>query len=109
MAKKILIVGGCLAGTIIANGLCRQLGKELRANEVTITVIGDNEQHLYQPGLLYVPFGRIREKDLFRDQRSVLDRRVIFHRWRRNPAPLTHTIIWCWQPVRTYAPIRSLG
>lgn len=79
MAKKILIVGGGLAGTIIANGLCRQLGKELRANEVTITVIGNNEQHMYQPGLLYVPFGRIREKDLFRDQRSVLDRRITFH------------------------------
>ena len=79
MTKKILIVGGGLAGTIIANGLCRQLGKELRANEVTITVIGNTDQHLYQPGLLYVPFGRIREKDLFRDQRSVLDRRIIFH------------------------------
>tara|TARA_Y100000588_G_scaffold283882_1_gene301418 strand:+ start:1918 stop:3057 length:1140 start_codon:yes stop_codon:yes gene_type:complete len=79
MTEKILIVGGGLAGTIIANGLCRQLGKELRANEVNITVIGNNEQHMYQPGLLYVPFGRIREKDLFRDQRSVLDRRIIFY------------------------------
>ena len=79
MANKILIVGGGLAGTIIANGLCRGLGKELRANEVTITVIGNSEQHMYQPGLLYVPFGRIREKDLFRDQRSVLDRRITFH------------------------------
>ena len=79
MAKKILIIGGGLAGTIIANGLCRQLGKELRANEVNITVIGNNEQHLYQAGLLYMPFGRIREKELFRDQRSVLDRRIAFH------------------------------
>ena len=25
MAKKILIVGGGLAGTIVANGLCRQI------------------------------------------------------------------------------------
>jgi sulfide:quinone oxidoreductase len=79
MTKKILIIGGGLAGTIIANGLCRQLGKELRANEVNITVIGNNEQHMYQPGLLYMPFGRIREKELFRDQRSVLDRRIAFH------------------------------
>lgn len=78
MAKKILIVGGGLAGTIIANGLCRQLGKELRANEVAITMIGNDERHMYQPGLLYVPFGRIREKELFRDQTSVLDRRVNF-------------------------------
>ncbi|MGR8948504.1 MAG: NAD(P)/FAD-dependent oxidoreductase [Gammaproteobacteria bacterium] len=79
MAKKILIVGGGLAGTIIANGLCRQLGTELRSSDVTITMIGNNEQHMYQPGLLYVPFGKIRQKDLFRDQTKVLDRRVIFH------------------------------
>ena len=79
MTKKILIVGGGLAGTIIANGLSRQLGKELRSNAVSITIIGNNEQHMYQPGLLYVPFGRMREKDLFRDQRAVLDRRVVLH------------------------------
>ena len=33
---------------------------------------------MYQPGLLYVPFGRMRESELFRDQRKVLDRRVRF-------------------------------
>jgi sulfide:quinone oxidoreductase len=79
MTKKIVIVGGGLAGTIIANGLCRQLGSELRANEVSIAIIGNAEQHMYQAGLLYIPFGKMREKDLFRDQRSVLDRRIAFH------------------------------
>lgn len=77
--KNILIVGGGLAGTIVANGLCRQLGKELRSGAVRITMIGASETHMYQPGLLYVPFGRIRESELFRDQRKVLDRRVTFH------------------------------
>mgnify|MGYP000900400553 CR=1 FL=1 len=76
MSKSILIVGGGLSGTIVANGLCRQLGEQLRTGAVTITMIGNSEQHLYQPGLLYVPFGRIREHELFRDQRRVLDRRV---------------------------------
>lgn len=78
MAKKILIVGGGLAGTIIGNGLCRQLGSELRSSEVSITMLGATETHMYQPGLLYVPFGKIREKELFRDQTSVIDRRVNF-------------------------------
>ena len=78
MAHNILIVGGGLAGTIVANGLCRQLGHDLRSGAVNITMLGTTETHMYQPGLLYLPFGRIREQELFRDQRKVLDRRVNF-------------------------------
>ena len=76
MAKKILIVGGGLSGTIVANGLCRQLREELSSGSVTITMLGATDKHMYQPGLLYVPFGKMRESELFRDQRKVLDRRV---------------------------------
>ena len=76
MAKKILIVGGGLSGTIVANGLCRQLREELSSGSVTITMIGATDKHMYQPGLLYIPFGKMRESELFRDQRKVLDRRV---------------------------------
>jgi sulfide:quinone oxidoreductase len=79
MSKKILIVGGGLAGTIIANGLCRQLGPQLRTGSVSIVMLGTSDQHMYQPGLLYVPFGKIRETELFREQRKVLDRRVPYH------------------------------
>lgn len=79
MATRILIVGGGLAGTIVANGLCRKLGQQLSKGELVVTVIGNTDKHLYQPGLLYVPFGRIRESELFRDQRKVLDRRAVFH------------------------------
>ena len=76
MGKKILIVGGGLAGTIIANGLCRQMSKQLKTGDVSITMLGTSEQHMYQPGLLYIPFGKFREAELFRDQRKVLDNRV---------------------------------
>jgi sulfide:quinone oxidoreductase len=78
MAKKILIVGGGLAGTIVANGLGRQLRDDLDSGGVTITMLGAEPTHMYQPGLLYIPFGRMREAELVRDQRSVLDRRVTF-------------------------------
>lgn len=78
MAKKILIVGGGLAGTIVANGLCRQLRDELSSGNVALTMLGATDTHMYQPGLLYIPFGRMRESELFRDQRKVLDRRVRF-------------------------------
>jgi sulfide:quinone oxidoreductase len=76
MAKRILIVGGGLAGTIVANGLCRQLREELSSGSVVINMLGATDKHMYQPGLLYLPFGRVRESELFRDQRKVLDRRV---------------------------------
>jgi sulfide:quinone oxidoreductase len=76
MAKQILIVGGGLAGTIVANGLCRQLRDELASGAAAITMLGASDTHLYQPGLLYVPFGRVRESELFRNQRKVLDRKV---------------------------------
>lgn len=78
MATKIVIVGGGLAGTIIANGLCRQLKSEMRGGGLSITVIGTTDQHMYQPGLLYLPFGRTREAELFRDQRKLLDRKIVF-------------------------------
>ncbi len=79
MSKKILIVGGGLSGTIVANGLCRHIGPQLCRGEVTVTMLGTTETHMYQPGLLYVPFGKIREHELFRPQRKVLDKRIIFH------------------------------
>ena len=34
MATNILIVGGGLAGTIVANGLCRQLAVEMKSGQV---------------------------------------------------------------------------
>jgi len=79
MSKTILIVGGGLAGTIVANGLCRQLGAQLRSGAVSITMLGSSDTHMYQPGLLYVPFGRMRENELFREQSRVLDRRIHYY------------------------------
>jgi len=79
MSKTILIVGGGLAGTIVANGLCRQLGAQLRSGAVSITMLGASDTHMYQPGLLYVPFGRMREHEMFREQSRVLDRRIHYY------------------------------
>jgi sulfide:quinone oxidoreductase len=78
MTQKILIIGGGVAGTIVANGLCRQIGPELASGAVAIAMLSASDKHMYQPGLLYVPFGKIRESELFRDQRKILDKRVAF-------------------------------
>ena len=78
MQARTLIVGGGMGGTIVANGLARRLSSELRAGDASITVLGTTPKHMYQPGLLYMPFGRAREQELCREERSILDRKINF-------------------------------
>lgn len=54
---RITILGAGTAGTTIANRLARRFSRELRAFTTTITLIDQDNEHLYQPGLLFLPFG----------------------------------------------------
>jgi sulfide:quinone oxidoreductase len=67
--KRIVILGAGTAGTLMANRLVRLLPRETHQ----ITLIDRDDLHLYQPGLLFLPFGDEREADLVRSRRSVLD------------------------------------
>jgi sulfide:quinone oxidoreductase len=51
--KRIVVLGGGTGGTLIANRLRRKYS----AHEMSITVVDQNDDHVYQPGLLFVPFG----------------------------------------------------
>ena len=53
MGHRVVILGGGTGGTLTANRL-RRLYPE---SEVEITVIDQDDHHVYQPGLLFVPFG----------------------------------------------------
>ena len=53
MAHRIVILGGGTGGTLTANRLRRAYS----AAEATITVVDQDDRHVYQPGLLFVPFG----------------------------------------------------
>jgi sulfide:quinone oxidoreductase len=55
--KRIVILGGGTAGTIMANRLARTYRPELENGSVKITVVDQDDRHVYQPGLLFVPFG----------------------------------------------------
>ena len=59
--KKVLILGGGTGGTITANRLRRILPAS-----TDIAVIDSNDDHVYQPGLLFVPFGLTDAGDLVR-------------------------------------------
>ncbi len=54
MAARIVILGGGVGGTLAANLLAKQIPESL----ATITVADRTGKHVYQPGWLYLPFGR---------------------------------------------------
>jgi sulfide:quinone oxidoreductase len=51
--KRIVILGGGTGGTLTANRLRRAYGPQ----EAEIVVVDRDDDHVYQPGLLFVPFG----------------------------------------------------
>jgi sulfide:quinone oxidoreductase len=56
-AKRLLILGGGTGGTIMANRLRRLFAGQVRSGDTSIVVVDENDQHVYQPGLLFIPFG----------------------------------------------------
>jgi sulfide:quinone oxidoreductase len=74
--KRILILGGGVGGTLTANLLIRKLRRQVKAGEVTITVVDQTGQHTYQPGFMYIAMGGERAENLRRPERGLLDHRV---------------------------------
>ena len=62
MRRRVVILGGGTGGTLVANRLRRALS----ANEAEIAVVDRDDRHVYQPGLLFVPFGLATPGDLVR-------------------------------------------
>jgi len=50
---SIVILGAGTGGTLAAN----RLRRSLRAHDAQIVVVDQDDRHVYQPGLLFVPFG----------------------------------------------------
>ena len=69
--KRILILGGGTGGTMMANRLVRSV-----PDGWTITVVDRDDIHVYQPGLLFVPFGSYRREEILKPRRALFDPRV---------------------------------
>jgi sulfide:quinone oxidoreductase len=67
MAHRIVILGGGTGGTLVANRLQRLYG-----GEASITVIDRDDTHVYQPGLLFVPFGLAEPSEIVRPRHAQL-------------------------------------
>ena len=75
---RILVVGGGMGGTILANNLARRLSGELKSGKASITMLSASDKHMYQPGLLYVAVGKMSPDELYRDQVSLLESSITF-------------------------------
>jgi sulfide:quinone oxidoreductase len=74
-ATRIVVLGGGTGGTIVANRLRRRLD----ADEAEIHVVDRDDRHLYQPGLLFVPFGLAEVDEIVRPRRRQVRRDIVFH------------------------------
>lgn len=70
--KQIVILGGGVGGTIVANLLARRL----RPEEAVILLVDKEGRHVYQPGFMQVAFERKDPRRLERGERRLLQRRV---------------------------------
>jgi sulfide:quinone oxidoreductase len=70
--KRIVVLGGGTGGTLVAN----LLAKQVKPGEAEILVVSASSRHLYQPGWLYVPFGRQDPLSLSRPLKSLLNDHV---------------------------------
>jgi sulfide:quinone oxidoreductase len=73
MNRRIVILGGGTGGTLVANRLRRACG-----DATSITVIDRDDSHLYQPGLLFVPFGLTEPGEIVRSRRAQLHAGIDF-------------------------------
>jgi len=59
---RIVILGGGTGGTLAANRLRKVYGPD----QADITVVDQDDRHVYQPGLLFIPFGAGTTEDITR-------------------------------------------
>jgi sulfide:quinone oxidoreductase len=72
--KKILILGSGAGGTMVAN----TLQKELDESEWQITIIDRKEEHHFQSGYLFIPFGVYSKNDVLKPKKEFIPQGVEF-------------------------------
>jgi sulfide:quinone oxidoreductase len=73
MSKRIVILGGGTGGTLTANRLHRHFH-----HRAEIVVVDQDDHHVYQPGLLFVPFGLAKHSEIVRPRHEQLHKDIEF-------------------------------
>ena len=74
--KRLVVLGGGTAGTMVVS----KLAKKLDPKQWSITIVDQNNEHLYQPGLLLLPFGVYERNDLIKTRTQFFPPQVNFMR-----------------------------
>jgi sulfide:quinone oxidoreductase len=70
--RDLLVLGAGTAGTMVVN----KLRPRLPASEWRITIVDQSEEHHYQPGYLFVPFGTYRPDEIVKPRQRLITRGV---------------------------------
>lgn len=70
--KTLLILGAGTGGTMTAN----QMARHLDPTEWKIIIVDRDENHYYQPGFLFIPFGIYTQSDVIKPKRNFLPPQV---------------------------------
>jgi sulfide:quinone oxidoreductase len=87
--KRIVVLGGGTGGTIVANRLRRRFD----ISEAEIHVVDRDDLHVYQPGLLFVPFGMADVNELVRPRYLQLGRDIAFHESEVDSVDLYRSVV----------------
>jgi sulfide:quinone oxidoreductase len=74
MTGRVVIPGGGTGGTLVAN----RLRRAYEARDLEIVVLDQDDHHVYQPGLLFVPFGLTSSEEITRPRHRQLRSGVDF-------------------------------
>lgn len=70
--NNIVILGGGIAGTVMAN----KLRKQLSIAEWQITLVDRDNNHYYQPGFLFIPFNIYKHKQILKPKSKFIPKGV---------------------------------
>ncbi len=73
--QRLVILGAGTGGTLAAN----RLRKKFKRDRLRIDIVDQNNQHVYQPGLLFVPFGLTEPDEIVRKRDKQLHKGIDYH------------------------------
>ncbi len=66
--RKLLVLGAGTAGTMVVNKLRPRLAED----EWDITIVDQDNEHHYQPGYLFIPFGEYRPEEIVKPRKRFI-------------------------------------